>query len=299
MDSIPLVDAHQHFWDLSLGKHPWLGAEPVTFRYGDYTALKRSYLPQDYRRDTARHNIAATVYVETEWERSDPAGEVRWVEALAGRAGLPSAVVAWACLDRADAAEVLASHGRSPLVRGVRHKPAAAASPRQVVPGAPGSMGDPRWRAGFALLSHHGFSFDLQTPWWHLGEAADLARAFPLTPIILNHTGLPSDRSVEGLRGWRAAMALLAREPNVSVKISGLGLAGRPWRAEDNERIVLDTIEAFGPERCMFASNFPVDSLVGSFDAIFDGFHGITRGFSTVDRRALFHDNALRIYRLA
>jgi predicted TIM-barrel fold metal-dependent hydrolase len=159
-------------------------------------------------------------------------------------------------------------------------------------------MGDPRWRAGFALLSRHGFSFDLQTPWWHLAEAADLARAFPLTPIILNHTGLPSDRTAEGLRGWRAAMGLLAQQPNVSVKISGLGLPGRPWRTEDNEGIVRDAIEAFGPERCMFASNFPVDSLVGSFDAIFEGFYAITRGFSEADRRRLFHDNAARVYRL-
>jgi predicted TIM-barrel fold metal-dependent hydrolase len=207
-------------------------------------------------------------------------------------------MVAQAWLDRDDVAAVLAGHARSPLVRGVRHKPAAAASPREARPGAPGSMGDPRWRAGFALLSRHGFSFDLQTPWWHLGEAAELARAFPLTSIILNHTGLPADRSPQGLRGWRAAMRLLAREPNVCVKISGLGLAGRPWRVEDNERIVLDAIRAFGPERSMFGSNFPVDSLVGSFDTIFEGFYRITRRLSRTDRLRLFHDNAVRVYRL-
>ncbi len=299
MESIPVVDAHQHFWDLSLAKHPWLGTQPLySFRYGDYSALKRDYLPEDYRRDAARHDVVGTVYVETEWDSSDPSGEVGWVEALAARAGLPSAMVAQAWLDRHDVADVLARHARSPLVRGVRHKPTAAASPRQVVAAAPGSMGDPRWRAGFALLSRHGFSFDLQTPWWHLGEAAELARAFPSTSIILNHTGLPADRSPEGLGGWRAAMTALGREPNVCVKISGLGVAGRPWRLEDNAQIVLDAIEAFGPERCMFASNFPVDSLVGSFDAIYDGFQRITGGFSRSDRLRLFHDNAVRVYRL-
>ena len=296
----PVVDAHQHFWDVSLGKHPWLCTEPMRpFRYGDYTALRRSYLPADYRRDSARQNVVATVYVETEWDPDDPAGEVRWVEQTAAESGLPSAVVAQAWLDRADAAETLASHARSPLVRGVRHKPAAAASPDRVVLGAPGSMGDPAWRAGFALLARHGFSFDLQTPYWHLAEAAELGRAFAGTTIILNHSGLPADRSPAGLAAWKEAMALAAAQPNLRVKISGIGVPGHPWRAEENAAVVLTIIELFGVERCMFGSNFPVDSLVGDFDTIFDGFRSITRRFSWGDRRALFHDNAMTVYRLA
>lgn len=295
----PVVDAHQHFWDLTLGKHPWLCSEPARgFRYGDYTAIRKSYLPEDYRRDSARQNVVKTVYVETEWDPADPSGEIIWVEGIAARHGVPNAVVAQAWLDRDDVAEVLARHAGSPLVRGVRHKPRASASPRKVAPGAPGSMSDTRWRAGFALLERHGFSFDLQTPYWHLEEAADLARTFPSTTIILNHTGLPADRTAQGLGEWRRAMALLARERNVCVKISGLGLPGRPWRAEENAPIVLDAIELFGEERCMLASNFPVDSLVADFDTIYDGFRWITRDLPRADRRKLLHDNAVRIYRL-
>ena len=82
-EDFPIVDPHQHFWDLSLGKHPWLRDEPPTpFRYGDTRPLRRDYLPADYRRDTRGHRIAATVYVETEWDPRDPLGETRWVEAL-------------------------------------------------------------------------------------------------------------------------------------------------------------------------------------------------------------------------
>ena len=159
-------------------------------------------------------------------------------------------------------------------------------------------MGDPRWRAGFALLEAYGFSFDLQTPYWHLPEAAELARDFPRPPIILNHTGLPSDRSAAGLRAWRAAMTVLAAEHNTCVKISGLGLPGRPWMAGENEPVVRDAIRIFGVERCMFAGNFPVDGLVAGFDTIFDGFRWITRELPAADRARLFHDNAVRIYRL-
>jgi predicted TIM-barrel fold metal-dependent hydrolase len=298
-EDFPIVDPHQHFWDLSLGKHPWLRDEPPTpFRYGDTRPLRRDYLPADYRRDTRGHRIAATVYVETEWDPRDPLGETRWVEALAAREKLPTAVVAQAWLHRDDADEVLARQAACPLVRGVRHKPAAAPSPGAVTAGAPGSMSDPRWRRGYARLARHGLSFDLQTPWWHLREAATLARDFPDTLIVLNHTGLPADRSPEGLRAWRDEMAVLAAEPNTAVKISGLGVPGRPWTVEANRELVLRTIDLFGVDRAMFASNFPVDGLVASFDVIYSGFKAIVAGFPLRDRRRLFHDNAARLYRL-
>ena len=183
-------------------------------------------------------------------------------------------------------------------MRGIRHKPRAAASPDRVERGAPGAMGDPRWRRGYALLAPYGLSFDLQTPWWHLFEAADLARDFPATQIILNHTGLPADRSEAGLAGWREAMRTLAREPNVACKISGLGEPGRPWTVERNRPVVRDTIAIFGVERCMFASNFPVDSLVADFDTIFAGFKTIVADLGPAEQAALFHDNAVRFYRL-
>jgi predicted TIM-barrel fold metal-dependent hydrolase len=193
---------------------------------------------------------------------------------------------------------VLASHGKSAIVRGIRQKPKAAASPDGVDPGAPGTMGDPAFRRGYALLEPNGLSYDLQTPWWHLPEARALADAFPTTRMILNHTGLPADRSAEGIAAWGAAMRTLAGAPNVALKISGLGQAGRPWSAEDNRAIVLEAIDIFGPDRVMFASNFPVDSLVGSFETIFSGFLDITKGFGDNERNAMFRDNARRIYRI-
>jgi predicted TIM-barrel fold metal-dependent hydrolase len=300
LSAFPIVDAHQHFWDLERNYLPWLRDEPpIPFRYGDYSALKRNYMPAEYRRDTAGFDIAATVFVETEWDPSDPAGETRWVHELAGREGLPSAMVCQAWLDRGDVEEVLAAQSAFPLVRGIRHKPRAARSPVEVSGDLPGSMTDPKWRRGFALLRRHGFSFDLQTPWWHFRQALDLAETFPETQIIVNHTGLPADRSDADLASWREAMTLLARAPNVAVKISGLGVPGRPWTAEGYRRVVLDAIEFFGVDRAMFASNFPVDGLVASFRTIYDGFFEITEGFSAGERRKLFRDNAIKFYRIA
>jgi predicted TIM-barrel fold metal-dependent hydrolase len=294
-----VVDAHQHFWDLARNYYPWLAdAEMIPFRYGDYAPLRRDYLPADYRRDAAGHRVVATVHIEAEWNPADPVGETRWLAALRAETGLPTVAVAQARLDAADVGEILAAQAAFGFVRGIRHKPAAAPSPRAVTDGAPGSMSDRHWRDGYALLARHGLSFDLQTPWWHLPEAASLARDFPRTPIIVDHAALPADRSAEGLAAWRAALAAAAREPNIALKISGLGQRGVRWQREANAPIVRDAIAIFGAERCMFASNFPVDSLVGSFDAIYSGFKAIVADRPLAVQRRLFHDNAMRIYRI-
>ena len=298
-DPLPMVDAHAHFWDLEAHYYPWLcDPDLIPFRYGDYSNIRRSYLPEDYRRDCANSRVVALVHAEAEHDPADPLGETRWLTELAARTGLPSACVCQARLDRAEVDEVLAAQAAFPLVRGIRHKPAAAADPRDARRGAPGSMDDPAWRRGYALLARHGLSFDLQTPFWHLDAAAELAADFPQTQIVINHTGLPAERGEEGLKAWRAALEGVAARPNVALKISGLGLPGRPWSVADNGPVVLDAIAIFGVERCLFASNFPVDSLVAGYSTIFSGFREITSDFADDAIAGLFHDNAVRIYRL-
>ena len=292
--SLAIVDAHQHFWDPVANYHPWLRDEPpISFRYGDYRSIRRRYLPPDYLADADPVRIDKTVYVETEWDSADPIGETRYVEQLRGEYGLPTVVVAQASLDQPDAAAVLAGQAAFPFVRSVRHKPRSNRSPAD---GSPGGMTDAQWRTGYAELGRNKLRFDLQTPWWHLREAAKLALDFPDTPIILNHTGLPADRSAEGISGWKAAMKIFASCPNVAVKISGLGQQGQAWTVAANRDIVLTTIDFFGLSRCMFASNFPVDSLCATFRTIFGGFREIVQAFSAAEQRALFHDNAIRIY---
>ncbi len=294
-----IVDPHQHFWDLSRNHYPWLcDPEPIPFRYGDYSALRRNYLPANYRRDTKDFLVLKTVHVEAEWDRRSPVAETLWLEALAARENLPTACVAHAALDEPGVGEILAQQAERPLVRGIRHKPAAAATPGEARRSAPGSMDDPSWREGYALLARHGLSFDLQAPWWHMEAAAELASDFPGTQIIINHTALPSDRSPEGLDGWRRALAQVADRPNVALKISGLGRPGLPWTVEANGPIVRDATAIFGVDRCMFASNFPVDSLVGSFTEIMQGFRAAVRDRPEADLRKLFKENAERIYRL-
>ncbi len=296
-EPFPIVDAHQHFWDIEANYHPWLRDEPpIPFRYGDYRPIRRRYLPADYFADVGPHQVVKTVYVEAEWDPTDPIGETRYIERLRRETGFPTVMVAQAWLDRADCAAVLEQQAGFDFVRSIRHKPRANGSSGD---SSPGGMTDSAWRAGYARLAPLGLRFDLQTPWWHLAEAAALARDFPDTTIILNHTGLPSDRGAEAVAGWKRAITTLAQCPNAVIKISGLGQRGQPWTVGANRAIVLAAIEAFGVERALFASNFPVDGLCASFDTIFSGFRQIVADFSAGEQRALFHDNAVRLYAIA
>jgi predicted TIM-barrel fold metal-dependent hydrolase len=300
LDSTPslkrrIVDAHHHFWDPQRNYHPWLcDPEPIAFRYGDYSSLRRPYLSHDYKDDARNFTIEGSVYIETEWDPNDLAAETRYVAELRS-CGLPSVAVMAARLHEPDVERLLASHAAHDFVRGIRHKPRANSSPREA---SPGGMTDTQWRRGYAVLRDNGFSFDLQTPWWHMGEAADLASAFADIPMIVNHAGLPADRSEEGLAAWKQAMTRVAAHENIAIKVSGIGRPGHPWTAQANRRIVLTLIDLFGVPRCMFASNFPVDSLCGTFDDIFSGFEAITADFTEAERDALFRSNALRIYRI-
>lgn len=292
-----IIDAHQHFWDPFAHYYPWLCDDGhPQHRYGDHSSLKRTYLPADYRRDTSAFELVGSVYMEADWDPKDPIGEMRFIDGLRREDGLPSVAIGQAWLHQDDAGSTLEQLAAFDFVRGIRQKPRANASPNDR---APGGMSDAAFRRGFALLSPHGLHYELQTPYWHLQEAATLARDFPGTPIVINHTGMPSDRSAGGLAAWHKAMALVAACPNVAVKISGIGLAGKRWSVEENRQVVLDTISIFGTDRCMFASNFPVDGMCASFETIFKGFAEIVSGFTQEERGKLSHDNARRIYRIA
>jgi predicted TIM-barrel fold metal-dependent hydrolase len=297
---LKFLDAHHHFWDISSNYHPWLCDEPqIPFRYGNYAAIRTNYLPNDYEDDAVAVEIIGSVHVEAEWNPEDPVGETRWLTDITQTCEHPVVFVVKACLDQDNIEEVLADHSAFPQVRGIRQKPTATEQNALRSRGLPGSMDDPNWRDGYAKLERLGYSFDLQIPYWHLDQATDLAADFPETTLVINHTGLPSDRSDLGFSAWSNAIEQVAQKPNVMIKISGLGQTNQPWTVESNRNIVLRALDIFGPDRCMFASNFPVDRLCGDLDAILLGFRAIVNTLTETTVDALFHGNAARIYRFS
>ncbi|MFC7397414.1 amidohydrolase family protein [Chelatococcus sp. GCM10030263] len=296
---LKIVDAHHHLWDLDRNYYPWLADRPEEhFFLGDYSALKKNFLPADYRRETAGYTVCATVHVEAEWDREAQVAETAWLHEISAQHGMPSAVVGHAWLAKDNCEAVLAGHAAFPLMRGIRSKPVTAQSPDKIARGAPGTMQDPKWLAGFALLQKYGLTYDLRVPYWHLAEAAEVAARFPETPMVLNHTGFPWDRSETGLAAWRAQMRIIAEAPHVWLKISEFGLKDRPWDRDSNRRVIRDAIEIFGIERCMFASNMPVSGLRASFATIVEDLRDAVADASREEQELLFSRNAARFYRL-
>ena len=297
-DGIPIVDAHHHLWDLEGElRYPWLSSAEHSYM-GENSALRRTYLPPEYKRDCALHNVVATVHVEAECDRNCQVAETRWLTRMHAEHGMPNAIVAHAWIDEPNSEDILAQHKTFPLVRGIRTKPVIAKGPRDSVRGQPRSLQDPKWRKGLELLGKHDLSWDLRVPYWHLEEAAEVVREHPDLRIVLNHHGYALHRTPEGLAQWRRGMEALAACPNVWCKISALNIADQPWTLAANRPLILDTITLFGVERCMFASNFPVDGLKGSWDYLYSNFKRAVADFPLADRRKLFADNAARFYRI-
>ena len=294
-----VIDPHHHLWDLGRNKYPWLQEHLLKPRLeGDVSPIAKDYLLKDYLADARNQNVVKSVHIETGWDPSNPVGETEWLQQVADKHGFPHGIVARATLDSPDVEQILEGHARYKNIRGIRHAINWHPDPAKSYVNRPDSIRTDAWRHGFGLLRRFGLSFDLQLYPAQMADAAALARAYPDVLIILNHAGMPVDRNEEGLRLWRRGMQELAAAANVVVKISGLGTVDWNWTVESIRPFVLQTIEAFGVSRCMFASNFPVDKLFSDFDTLYAAFREIAAAFSAEERRMLFHDNAARYYRI-
>ena len=255
-------------------------------------------MPNNYQADSKKFNVIATVHVEAEWDRFNQVGETSWLTKVNAQFGMPNAIVGHVWLAAKNCEDVLKGHQKYPLFKGVRSKPITSLSPNDQKPKGRGSMHDEAWRNGLAILAEYNLSFDLRVPYWHLYEAAQIISELPKLSVVLNHTGFPWNRSPRGLSEWRQAMKAIAQCPNVFLKLSELGLKDAAWTVDSNRSVVLDAIDIFGVERCMFASDFPVALLHGSARQIYSAFMEIVADLSADEQCALFHDNAVNYYGL-
>lgn len=293
-----IVDAHHHLWRLDGDvRYPWLqeAYDPARFILGPYETLCHDFGVAEFLSASRGAPVVASVHVEAEC--SDSLSETRWLHQVAMQHPIPSVVVAWVDLLADDANERLVEQAAYALVRGVRFKPRTSAAPDDRTDG-PGTLNDPRWPQALERVAGHGLSWDLRVPFWHLDEAAAMLADAPAIDVVLEHAGLPWDRSDVGLARWRRGMAALAALPRVSVKLSEFGLRDTVWNEMQNREIIRDTIDIFGTERCMFASNFPVAGLRITYQALLRTFAAAIADRSEAARRAIWHDNAIRLYRI-
>jgi predicted TIM-barrel fold metal-dependent hydrolase len=268
---------------------------------GDARDLKHDYLLDDLLREAGDIEVLKLVHVEANHDPADPVEETRWLQSIADRKesrGMPNAIVAAVDLSAPNAPAVLEAHASFANTRGIRQILNVHENRLFDYVGRH-FMREPQWREHFALLRRYDMSFDLQLYPSQMEEAAALARAHGDTQFIVNHAGMFVDRSsVAGYRAWRDGMRLLAGCRNVAVKISGLAMFDHRWTVESLRPYVLETIDAFGVERAMFASNFPVDRLFGSYADLWRAYASIVDGASVAEKDALFRGNAERCYRI-
>lgn len=298
--ALPIIDAHHHLWDLQgTGHYPWLQDQyDDDFFLGDYHRLRTTFMPPQYRDMIAGFSIIGTVHVEAERSRSEQYEETAFLTEVGKDHGIPSAIVGHVDFTQPDRDDILARHASNPLVVGIRSKPRTAPSADRSIAGQPGTLQDPAWLEGLARLEDHGFSWDLRVPYWHLSEAAAVVRQLPGIPVILEHCGLPLDRTPEGLSRWAEGLAELADNPHVTIKISELGLRGGVWDTASNVEVIRTAIRTFGPDRAMFGSNLPVSSLSVTFSDLVNTVCDALADAEETQLRSLFADNARRVYRL-
>ena len=296
----PLLDAHHHLWDLSLGRHPWLTEPDGPLKsLGDLSFLRRSYLVEDYLADIGAENVAGSVYVEAHWDRTAPAGEeMRWVAALKRPAGIAARLVGWVSLASPDVAARLDMLTETPGVVGVRETirwhpdPARAWAPA-------GILDDPAWRRGAAELARRSLLLEVLMNPYQAEEVARLAADMPGLAIVVNHCSSPMDRDEAGIARWRHGLGAMGRMPNVHLKLSNYGAYGVD-RTPSSYRATLATcIDAFTPARAIFATDYPVGRRAMTYREICAGFRDGIADYTASEQRGLLHDNAARLYRFS
>ncbi len=260
-----VVDAHHHLWSLNSVSYPWLMAKGERRFFGDPRPIQKDYLPSDFAHDHGGAPIAASVHVQVGAAAGSELAETRWLDEQSGRTGFPTAIVAFANLASPDVETALAAQvTASSRLRGVRQIISRHSAEDRPADGA-ALLGRPEFLSGLRQLERLGLSFDLQLTPPLLGQAADLFGKVDELPVALCHSGSPWDQSAEGLRAWRKGLAAFAALPRSVAKLSGFGMFDPHWTQASLAPLVEAVLEAFGPARTMWGSNFPVDKLYGSY----------------------------------
>jgi predicted TIM-barrel fold metal-dependent hydrolase len=288
----PFTDAHVHFWDHSLPGMRWRFLEPDF----DHPRLKGTqrldaprYTPVELLDEAEHQAPSKLVHVQCAMAGGDPVQETRWLESLAHDGGFPTAIVAGCNVRDPEAGVAMqANVAASPRMRGVRDLTVAG----EVDPAAV--------RPAFDSAHDLGLSIELMLPVDHYSTVARLAEAWPGVTIVLGHAGQPIDRSDASFDRWTSALAALAgRVPNVVLKLSAIASSADPrWTTESIAPWVSGAIDGFGPHRCMFASNWPIDRLYGTYPRLVAAYRSIVSTLPQDDQAALLHGTADRVYRI-
>jgi predicted TIM-barrel fold metal-dependent hydrolase len=286
---LPFTDSHVHFYDLrhETLRYDWLAPDAADPELGDYGAIKSlRYWADDFLAESRFHNVSKVMHVQAALGSLDPVEETRWLQGFVERLGVPDGIVAGADLAGADAPDVVARHAEYRNVCGIRDLR------------SDDYLSNPEWLRGYASLEEFGLVCCDDPALQEYGLARRLADRFPRIMLCVDHAGFPRERSPDYFPRWRRGLAEIAAAENTVIKISGLGQCDHRWTVDSLRPWVLTCIETFGVERSFFGTNWPVDRLFSSYGDVVDAYASIIGDFAPAEQRALFFENAVRIFGL-
>jgi predicted TIM-barrel fold metal-dependent hydrolase len=292
----PVIDTHHHIWlreDI-----PWLADPPIARMYGEYFGLRRDYPVEEWINDVVSEGITKSVHVTANWGVARALDETRWLQSIADKHGFPHGIVCEAVMTDPDLNAKLKAQKQFPNLRGVREQIFWDSHPLRQRVSRPDYCNAPDFRRGFALLEKYGLSFELQVFADQAKYAVDLIKAFPNVLMILLHSGMLTDRSPLMIEQWRGALTAMAEFPNVHVKLSGLGMFSLGLTYPQARQVIRDSIQIFGAERTIYGTNFPLEKLHASYADFIAIYRKVMSEYSEADQRKVFHDNAVKFYRL-
>lgn len=287
-----IIDPHTHLWQISQGYYGWISAGKSEL-LGDLAPLNRDYLPKHYLADSRNFKLEKLIHIEAA-SAAYAREEVDWVARLQSQHDIIGGIVAGVNLLDSEVEKDLAFYRDHFLVKGVRqilnwHADSKYRAAEEDL------LDNPLWARNFAMLGKYHLSFDMQICPSQMMQAYRLAQHHQDVAVIVNHGGMPIAKDY-GI--WQAGIRKLSECPNVTIKLSGFGMLDHHWTKPSIKAAVYFIIEQFGTSRCMFASNFPVDKLYGSFEETMGSYFSLVSDFSSSEQEDLFFKTAKSSYKM-
>ena len=294
-----IIDTHHHFWDPTSNKYDWLIAP-------EFEVLNNIYLLKDYIFDLDDLNIIKSVHIQAEINLSETLFETKWLQNIGkfnasyNKNCFPNAIIGFANFLNSNVEKTLLQHIESSNFRGIRQILKFDKNNKKISHPVIDYLKEDIWLKNFSLLRKYNLLFELLILYNQAEDAAKLISKESNTLFIINHTLAPINVNKENIEKWLAGIKLLSSFENVAIKLSGFGEFNSKWTEDTIRPLILNSIDNFGIDRCMFGTNFPVDKYLSSasyFD-YWNAYYNIVNDFNENEKDKLFYINAENFYRI-